>query len=338
MENDNNQIGRRSFIDKTQPEIQPKQNISYSDADNQGKPLYIESAKKQKSRKTYFLYGVVVGLLSLTIIPIYLLLSIMTKPSQPEKVNDSINKESVDLGYNVYIYEPDNNAHILQGDPVLLKGGVVKTATEDGFWQYNMTWASDIQGFLGRGEDLAYKYLNLGEHNIIFTAESNSGTELSTKISIVVKPDPSVYEPQLSQYLSECEMDNKYKDCLYAIIPKLTVWNRDAASELINQNESDKTLKSVYEGVIYDYAKTTFNSDLCSELTNKEFLEGCYVSVATDTKKPELCELAGSRVGNCYHWVASAMRDESFCSKAEKPASCIENVKNNIGKDPYFNL
>ncbi len=337
MENNDNYINSQGIINKSQSEVQVEKNILNSDAGRQGKAINTESETKLKSRKTYLLYGVIVGLLSLAIIPIFFLLSIRTAPSQPAK-KESINNASEDLGYSVNIYEPDNDAHIFQGDPILLKGGVVKTNVNDEFWQYNMTWTSDIQGFLGRGEDLTYKYLNPGNHKVTFSVESNSGTKSSAKINIVVKSDPSLNEPQLSQFLSECKKDNKYNDCLYSIIPKLAVWNKGAALELINENVSDKTLKSVYGGVIYDYAQTTFNSDLCAELTNEEFLEGCYVSIATNTKKPELCELAGSRVGNCYHWVASVMRDESYCPNADNPSRCAENVKNNIGKDPYFRI
>ena len=199
MENNKNQIADQGVIDNTQPENQLEH--------NQGELSVKETIKKQKSRKTYYLYGVVAGLLSLLIIPIFLLLSIKKTTPQIENSYLTENGESAVHEYDIYIYEPDNNAHILQGDPILLKGEVVKSTTNDVFWQYNMTWNSDIQGFLGRGENLTYKYLNPGEHKITFSAESNSGNKSSAEIKIVVKPDPSINEPQLNQYRSDCKVN-----------------------------------------------------------------------------------------------------------------------------------
>lgn len=307
-----------------------------------------EESIKESSKSTwkrYFLFGIIAGLLSLIIVFIIVLLPLLgfrvIKPSQtqtpPPELTTSFPKIEADY-FETHIGSPEEGAQVLQGDPIHFRGDYFRKGNSKNeiFWKERMTWESSMGGVFGKGDELTFRYLGPGVHTITFTVEDDKGNKSTDSRKITIRQDPSLTSQGADQFLNDCLKQGESSNCLNTLISKLAVWNKEKALEIINNHPENRTLKWNFETELYEFAKATNKDEICSELTDKEFREGCFVSVAVDTKSPSLCENAGTRAGNCYFWVASKMRDPKLCEKSENVNSCLENVEKNKDEDPFY--
>jgi hypothetical protein len=84
-----------------------------------------------------------------------------------------------------WINSPVYGETFLQGEHVLLNGSVYDGAKK-AIPPYTFTWSSDIDGLIGKGENISLSNLSLGNHTITLTVEDNNGSIDERDVSITI--------------------------------------------------------------------------------------------------------------------------------------------------------
>jgi hypothetical protein len=91
-------------------------------------------------------------------------------------------------GPEAWIEYPDDAAHYIQGETVVLRGGAYDPE-EGQLGDEAFQWTSDRAGSLGSGSTLAVQALSAGEHTITLSAVDAEGHEGSAQVHIYVDAD-----------------------------------------------------------------------------------------------------------------------------------------------------
>lgn len=106
-----------------------------------------------------------------------------------------------------------------------------------------------------------------------------------------------------SQDSSLCDMAGNYKNECYQQI----------ALQTLNASLCDFT--SYPDNCYLIIAEDSGDETLCKKIRNIDWRERCYYETAQLTNNPELCNLSGSFISQCYGDTAYRLKDQSFCKK-----------------------
>lgn len=312
----------------------------------------IEPEAKTQRGWRYFLWGMVAGVVSLVLIPVFILIfsliSQRIKTPAPMPATESELKSGTKPASYFYatISTPEDKSQFLQGDEIRFYGFEVKSSykkvsdAQEIFWKERMRWKSSIDGEFGRGDSFNYRYLNPGTQTITFQIEDDKGEKSFVSRQITIRPDPMIIDEGADKEAERCQTeqtDSTRKECLANLIEQLTVWNRPKALEIIDLDPI--FLRSSYEWELSRFARSALKPELCEEInSDRKRRDDCFEKIALYSDSPLLCERAGARMGDCYYFLAGKMQKPELCEKAQttNQIPCREYMENQRGKDPFM--